>query len=140
MKSSRQILQQLKDEGYKFTGKRQAIVDLFVVNRHKYLTAKDILEHVRKTYPKISFDTIYRTLSLLLELKVIEKLEFNDEMSKYRLVCEEEHHHHLICVKCGHIEMLDQCPIETLKQMLGEFQVVDHRFEIYGYCRTCRQH
>ncbi len=133
-----EILAKLKDAGYKFTGKRQMAVELFVNNRDKYLSAKEVHEHVRSRYERVSFDTIYRTLNTLLEQGVIEPMEFNDEAAKYRLKCGDEHHHHLVCVGCGLTQPLEDCPVDEILDHVGKFEVLNHRFEVYGYCEDCQ--
>ncbi|MFB5192383.1 Fur family transcriptional regulator [Alicyclobacillus fastidiosus] len=131
------ILRKLKDEGLKFTGKRQETVDFFVRNKDKYLSAKAVYEHVKQKFPSVSFDTIYRTLATLLEHGVIEHMEFSDDAAKYRLKCQDEHHHHLVCLQCGNTFPIDACPMESLSATISNFNVLDHRFEIYGYCEQC---
>jgi Fur family transcriptional regulator, zinc uptake regulator len=138
--SSEEILQRLKEAGYKFTGKRKAIVDLFVRNKDRYLTAKDVFEQVKASYPMMSFDTVYRTLALLQEHNVIEQLEFNEEAAKYRLMCPaSHHHHHLICVRCGNTSVVEDCPMSQFPTKINGFSVINHRFEIYGYCSSCTE-
>ncbi|MCY0887663.1 MAG: Fur family transcriptional regulator [Alicyclobacillaceae bacterium] len=133
-----EVLQQLKDAGYKFTGKREMIADIFVEHKDKYLTAKDVYEWVREKYPSVSYDTIYRTLNLLGELGIIEEMEFNEDAVRYRLTCEKQHHHHLVCVRCGAISPLDDCPMDALAGVPSDFKVVSHRFEVYGICHDCQ--
>lgn len=132
------ILKKLKQSGLKFTGKRQHIIDLFVNNHDNYFSAKDIYEHVKQTYPSVSYDTIYRTLSTLLKEEIIEQMEFSDDAAKYRLKCNEDHHHHLVCLECGSTFPMDDCPMDALRNKVGDFKVVNHRFEIYGYCNDCQ--
>ncbi len=136
--STEAILQKLKQAGLKFTGKRQETVDLFVRNKDKYLSAKEVYEHVKATFPSVSYDTIYRTLATLLEHNIIEHMEFSDDAAKYRLKCHEEHHHHLVCIGCGSTVPINECPMDNLLNKIGNFKVVNHRFEIYGYCPTCQ--
>lgn len=138
MDTNKEILEQLKESGYRFTGKRKEIVDLFVQYQDKYLTAKEVYEHVKRFYPSISYDTIYRTLALLRQIQVIEEMEYGDEASRYRLSCGHGHHHHLVCLGCGSIKVIHDCPMQLININQDDFTVVDHRFEISGYCSKCR--
>jgi len=131
------ILQALKEAGYKFTGKRRAVVDLFVENRDRYFSAKEVYDHVSQIYPSVSFDTIYRTLGILVEQNVIEPMEFADDRARYRLQCARGHHHHLVCLRCGASIPIEECPIDRIRQQVPNFHIRDHRLEIYGYCDRC---
>ncbi|WP_067621411.1 Fur family transcriptional regulator [Alicyclobacillus acidiphilus] len=131
------ILRKLKDEGLKFTGKRQETVDFFVRNKDRYLSAKAVHEYVKEKFPSVSFDTIYRTLTTLLEHGIIEHMEFSDDAAKYRLKCHEEHHHHLVCLQCGATIPLNECPMDGIGDKIQNFKVMNHRFEVYGYCEHC---
>lgn len=131
-----QALDILKSNGYKYTGKREEMIRVFAREK-RYLSAKDMLEFMRIDYPSLSFDTIYRNLSLFSELEILEHTEMKGERI-YRLSCAtEQHHHHLICTECGRTQKLDMCPMNGV---LGEpkgFTITGHKFEIYGYCQEC---
>lgn len=134
-----QALNVLKDNGYKFTGKREEMLRIFSLE-NRYLTAKEILEYMQKDYPTISFDTIYRNLALFQDLEVLEWTQLDSERI-YRLSCTttEHHHHHLICTTCGKTKEIKLCPMDAV---LGEpegFRITGHKFEIYGYCKECDQ-
>lgn len=131
------ILQKLKRSGLRFTGKRKATVEWFVCNQDRYLSAKEVHEHLKTLYPRISFDTVYRTLSTLLEHHIIEHMEFSNDAAKYRLQCQESHHHHLVCVGCGSTFPIEACPMDGFSADLHRIKVLTHRFEVYGYCEQC---
>lgn len=137
--STEEILQRLKTAGFKFTGKRREIVDLFVKNPDRYLSAKEVYELIQDKFPNVSVDTIYRTLALLVDQRVLETMEFTEDAARYRLTCHRQHHHHMVCLGCGRTFPLDDCPMDELSEKMNGFQVVSHRFEVYGYCRACRQ-
>ncbi|AQX53725.1 transcriptional repressor [Priestia flexa] len=128
----------LKDEGYKHTGKREEMLTLFS-KTDKYLTAKDVLEHMRLDYPGLSFDTIYRNLSLFADLGILEMTELSSE-KHFRFKCAtKHHHHHFICLECGKTKEIDACPMKYVNEDLKGFDVTGHKFEIYGKCTDCNE-
>lgn len=126
----------LKNKGYKHTDKREDILELFD-QKGGYLSAKEIQTALKDSYPGISFDTIYRNLSLFQDLMILEETELDGEKI-YQFHCTEHHHHHLICLSCGKTRTIEVCPMQDLSQIDPEFQVTGHKFEIYGYCKSCQ--
>lgn len=131
-----EAIQILKEKGYKYTGKRIQILEFFA-SRDKYLTAKDVLEYLRQSYPTISFDTVYRNLSLFSDLGILEFTELSGERH-FRFSCgTERHHHHFICLDCGKTKEIEMCPMNQIYEELMGFTISGHKFEIYGYCQDC---
>ncbi|TLS36288.1 Fur family transcriptional regulator [Pseudalkalibacillus caeni] len=130
-------LKKLKDNGYKHTDKREDMLTLFSEEK-RYLSAKEVLENLQDEYPGLSFDTIYRNLSLFEELEILEVTELNGE-KRFRFSCEtNHHHHHLICLQCGKTKHIDVCPMEDITLKASDFNVTGHKFEVYGYCSACQ--
>jgi Fur family transcriptional regulator, zinc uptake regulator len=132
-----EALIQLKNNGYKLTDKREVMLSLFA-NDKRYLSAKEVLNELKMKFPGLSFDTIYRNLSLFAKLKILETTELDGE-KKFRFACSvTEHHHHFICLLCGKTKHLSNCPMPSLSIQEEEFEVVDHKFEVYGHCKDCK--
>ncbi|MFS0674322.1 Fur family transcriptional regulator [Ornithinibacillus sp. 179-J 7C1 HS] len=133
---TQEAIELLKKKGYKTTGKRKDILTFFE-NADGYRTAKDLIQHLEETYEGISFDTIYRNLHLYNEVGILEVTELNGE-KHFRMNCTSHHHHHFICKDCGKTKEIEVCPMEEVKRSLSNYEIEDHKFEIYGLCPSCQ--
>lgn len=135
----------LKQKGLKVTTQRIAILEALDSRPGKHLTAEEIYDLVKQQYPEIGLATVYRTIQLLSELNLLDKLNLGDGYVRYEVGAfgkreSEHHHHHLICLKCGEISSFKDDLLETLEQRIYEsegFRVKDHEVKLYGYCKTC---
>jgi Fur family transcriptional regulator, zinc uptake regulator len=129
-------LHRLKNKGYKYTGKRELMVRR-IFDEKRYLSAKEVLGMMQHDYPNLSFDTIYRNLSLFEELGILESTDFEGE-KHFRFMCSDEHHHHhIICIRCRKTITYEVCPMNMNFGEPEGFQITGHKFEIYGYCKDC---
>lgn len=137
--NNKEIIQQIKEKGYKITPQRRAIIDALLLPGRPP-TAKEILEKVRNTFPEISLDTIYRNLNLLADIGFLIQINLkNSETSRFEVI--KHHHHHLICLGCGEAICLDHCVLDERDLGVAResgYEVVGHAYEIYGYCPVCR--
>lgn len=134
--------EQLREKGYKLTTQRQAVLDVITEHEGEHLSPEEIYELVKKMNPDIGVATIYRTLLLLESMEMVHKLNFDDGCARYELNKnkEDHRHHHLICMKCGSVEEVEEDLLESLEEQIfrkNGFSVRDHRVKFYGYCRKC---
>lgn len=137
------IIERLRKNGYKITPQRQEILKVFLGNRdNRPLSAEEVYRVVGTRYPHVGIDTIYRNLVVLLDLGIVNKLNFREGKSRYELNL-GKHHHHLVCLKCGGTEEIDYCPFKVLDKEKIEkekkFEIEKHSFELFGYCAVCRE-
>lgn len=138
------IKQQLQSQAYKLTPQREATVRVLLENEEDHLSAEDVYMLVKTKAPEIGLATVYRTLELLSELHVVEKMNFGDGVARYDLRGDgnHHHHHHLICVQCGNVEEIMEDWLLPLEERLASeynFTVIDHRLDFQGICRSCNE-
>jgi Fur family transcriptional regulator, zinc uptake regulator len=135
--TSEQILELMTEQGMRITDQRKTLAKLFT-DADGYLTAKDVYEHMNQLYNGLSFDTVYRNLRVMHEMGILEQFVFEDGI-KFRVHCQgHEHHHHLFCLSCEKTIPLVYCPMDKLDGVPESFQIIRHKFEVYGYCADCR--
>ncbi|TWH48901.1 Fur family transcriptional regulator [Sporomusa sp. KB1] len=138
------LRQKFKDRDYKLTPQRQFILQVFIDNRDKHLSAEDVHNIVRQQANDIGLATVYRTLELLSELEILQKIDFGDGRSRYEIneTNRPHHHHHLICLTCGRVIEFADDLMEDLENIIAQnsnFSIVDHQVKFYGYCQECRK-
>ncbi|MEK8127315.1 Fur family transcriptional regulator [Paenibacillus filicis] len=136
------IKQQLMLKGFKLTPQREVTLRVLLENEQDHLSAEDVFMLVRERFPEIGLATVYRTLELLAELHVVEKMNFGDGVARFDLRSEDhEHmHHHLVCHVCGALkEIKDDWLLELEERLQHEygFKVTDHRLDFIGTYDSC---
>lgn len=136
----------LREKGLKVTSQRLMVLNILSAHGDEHLTVEEIYDLAKEESPEIGLATIYRTVQVLLELHVIEKVTFDDGFARYELNGEEtgsgHRHHHAICTQCGKLYSLETDLLDTLEKQVFEslgFEVTDHEVKLYGLCSACRR-
>jgi Fur family transcriptional regulator, ferric uptake regulator len=83
--------------------------------------------------------TVYRTLRALADAGTAETFPAGEGEVAYKL-CEVNHHHHLICERCGQVATIPSCEVTDWASAVGRkrgFAVTGHRADVYGLCASC---
>ncbi len=135
--------EQLNAQDYKFTPQRSMVLQVLTEHPDEHLSADEIYARVKVKYPDIGMATIYRTLDLLTNLNIVNKVNFGDGKSRFEISQKERHqHHHLICLSCNEIiEVKDDLLIQLEKTITKEhdFEIIDHMVQFYGHCKKCSE-
>ena len=141
MSCETETVQVLRDTGHKATPQRLMILSAL---RHMdgHLTAAEIYQQVQREYPYVDISTVYRTLSVLKDLRLVSEADMGTGDTAYEWTRDQSRHHHLICRGCGEAIALDHKNLERLSAEIEResgFQPdIDH-FSIFGLCAACRQ-
>jgi Fur family ferric uptake transcriptional regulator len=135
------FLRFLSSKNLKLTRQRQAVVDeIFSDSGH--FEAEELVERLKSSRARVSRATVYRTLDLLRECQLVEKLDFGTPRSFYEHVPPGEHHDHLICTRCGNVIEFHNERLEALQREICDnfgFQDTHHSLRIFGLCSKCVQ-
>ena len=134
-----------KQNGIKVTEQRIRILLALSSCPEKHLTAEEIYEIVKTDFPEIGLATVYRTIQLLSDLHLVDRINLDDGFVRYEIgnVDTKEmkhHHHHLICRECGKVISFQDDLLEGLEKKIQEttgFFVMDHEVKLYGICIEC---
>jgi Fur family ferric uptake transcriptional regulator len=107
------------------------------------LSALEIEDALRRSGERrVGRASVYRVLELLSEHDLVTRLEIGDGVARYEIADPaREHHHHLLCDRCGalvpfHDSALERS-INRLSDRLG-FRTTDHEVTLRGNCPACR--
>lgn len=129
----------LGERGLRPTPRRVAVLAELLRERND-ATAQGLHERLRGRGDRIGLATVYRTLAALVDHGIVDTLAHHPGERCYR-ICGEEHHHHLVCLRCHRVVELGSCELEDWLDRAASnhgFVAVDHRLEVAGVCAECR--
>jgi Fur family transcriptional regulator, ferric uptake regulator len=137
----------LATAGRKRGGARRSLLEL-LAEQECALTAVEIEDALRARSASqrgatraVSRASIYRILDELESLDLVQRVETGQAMVRYERVCKhEEHHHHLVCDRCGLVMPFSDAGLERAIHSLSErvpLTVSEHEIVLHGSCRDC---
>ncbi len=127
----------LKDKNIKITPKRLAVLSVLKESENP-LDTQQIFDNLKNKKIKIDQVTVYRIIETLVKEYLVKRLDFHEGKFRYELLL--NHHHHLVCVKCGQIKEVKDSKLERFIADFSnrkDFLIKDHALEFFGKCRTC---
>ena len=126
----------LRRQGLRVTPQRLFILDI-LQHGSRHLSAEEIFAALQHRFPSTDISTVYRTLEVLTNLGMVQRVSLGQSHDHYEWI--EEPHHHLVCQRCGAVvqfgdEVLDQVRTVLERQ---NFRVERAYLEVFGTCATC---
>lgn len=130
----------LAEHGYRAGGARSAVVE-YLGRVGGCLTADEVAAGLRDEGRRAGPASVYRALSLLSDLGLVHRAALGDAPIRYDLVDPgAEHHHHLVCERCGRtVTFADanlEAAIEEVSERVG-YVVDSHDVTLRGTCGDC---
>ncbi len=142
MMTTELCFQKIRDNRYKLTPKRKAVVQLLVNNR-RYFTIQDIKELLSSSFDKIGIPTLYRILQQFKEIGIVDSVSLDDSKVAY-FFCDwgRGDHHHFICTQCKGVFCLEFCARKQIEKLVKEQlngTCTAHNLIVEGLCQNCRE-
>lgn len=105
-----------------------------------FVSAQDLHRQLTDAGSMIGLATVYRRLNALAEAGSADTIRLKGQQM-FRICNDNEHHHHLVCERCGRtveIEPPDEDWVRDIAQQFG-YTVHTHTVEVFGLCPQCQQ-
>ncbi|MCG8426339.1 MAG: ferric iron uptake transcriptional regulator [Chromatiales bacterium] len=135
-----EISAKLKEAGLKITLPRVKILEILESNQGQHASAEDIYKMLMERGEEIGVATIYRVLTQCEQAGLVTRLQFEGDRSVFEIRV-DDHHDHIVCVRCGHVEEFNDEVIEKRQQEVASeagFTIEDHSMVLYGLCENCQ--
>ena len=128
----------LRSYGLKVTEPRLRILEVIASGNH--LSADQIFNQLQVSgHAGIGLATVYRVLTQFEVAGLIYKHHFDEGVAVFEMGG-GQHHDHIVCRVCGHIEEFYDEAIEQRQQEIADkhgFKMQSHIMTMYGVCKNC---
>ncbi len=128
----------LKSAGLKATLPRLKILELFEKSDERHMSAEDVYKILLNAGDDVGLATVYRVLTQFEDAGLLVRHHFESGKAVFELN-EGDHHDHIVCVKCGHVEEFYDEEIERRQEEAAKsrgFKIHEHSLMIYGTCEN----
>ena len=130
----------LESAGYRASAPRAAVIDALAELRCS-VTAREIAELLERRGNGVGIASIYRTLELLDRLRLVQRFDVGEGVARYEPADPDgEHHHHLVCDRCGNVTAFEDEALERAIRNLSrrvDFAIDAHDVTLRGECPAC---
>ena len=130
----------IRGKGCRLTGERLKLIE-GIKRQRGHFNVDILVSCLKKQGLKVSRDTVYRNLPMLLEAGVVAQSFRTSRDTYYECGCSKAHHDHLICRECEKVVEFKDPVIEKEQQRVArnhDFKLDYHRHELIGVCQKCR--
>jgi Fur family transcriptional regulator, ferric uptake regulator len=129
-------IDELKNTGLKATVPRLKILEVFQRSKQRHMTAEDVFRVLLEERSDVGLATVYRVLMQFEQASILKRSNFESGKAVYELN-EGQHHDHLVCLDCGHVEEFFDAEIEKRQHAVAKskgFVIADHALSLYANC------
>lgn len=106
------------------------------------VTAREIAALLDERGRGVGLASIYRALELLERLRLVQRVDVGEGVTRYEPAHPGgEHHHHLVCESCGGVSAFEDQGLERAIERLArrvDYAIDAHDVTLRGECPACR--
>jgi Fur family ferric uptake transcriptional regulator len=124
----------LKEAGLKVTSPRLKILSLLQLPENQHLSAEDLYKKLLDQGDEVGVATVYRVLNQFDDAGIVTRHHFEGGKSVFELT-HQEHHDHLVCLKCGEVIEFNDPLIEEQQKLIAAkygIKLTNHSLYLYG--------
>jgi len=135
----KKVTEVLRDNGFKVTPQRLAVYHALVETK-EHPNAEMLFDKLQPQYPTMSLATVYKTIEILAQLKLIKVL--NTGEASFRYDADVSDHGHIKCSVCDVVkDVMDvdlACVVDSVEEQTG-YEVSSKQVYFFGVCPECRK-
>ena len=120
--------------------RQRRIIKATMEERGDFISAQDLHLTLANRKEQVSLATTYRVLQSLANAGELDSVKGVEGETLYRHCRVKDHHHHLLCRRCGTAIELEAPALEDWALAMGKqygFSELEHVVEVTGYCPDC---
>ncbi len=134
------ILERLRTEGLRITLGRRKILEVFF-SSDRPVSLEEIRDKSRAGKSGPDYATVFRMVTLLEKLGLVQKINLQRACSFYELHDPNRHYDHIVCTNYGKVVLISEpCPLASFEKTLATkygFHQLSHSLEFFGNCEAC---
>ncbi len=129
------VSEYLREHGIKPSYQRMQVFQ-YLMDNHIHPTVDMIYKALCPSIPTLSKTTVYNTLNLFVEKKIVNVIIIEENETRYEIAIHT--HGHFKCNNCGEIFDIEIELDEDACKELGECEIEEQHFYFIGLCKTCK--
>ncbi len=141
VKPEKKFQELIRKKGCRLTEERLALIE-GVKHQRGHFNVEGLLSRLRKQGLKVSRDTVYRNLPILLEAGILEQSFKTNRDTFYESCQQKKHHDHIMCRQCEKVVEFKDPEIEKMQEQIAQkrgFKLEYHCHQLIGLCKKCKK-
>ena len=101
-----------------------------------HMSAEEIFDTLRRTYPAVVLATVYNNLNRLLQEGLIRKVSVEGMPDRYDRI---QRHDHLVCKGCGRLLDIDLGDLTAQLEEKAGISILSYDLKLMYLCENCKK-